>query len=241
MWAQLMQNDVSYILVQMPKPLRDMLDDSGGTLWVGGGCIRALVAGERLSDWDVFGTNAKDLQDAALRLHAAIPGCRFITTRNAYTLARPGKSAIQFIHRWVTPTPEEMMDIFDFTIAQASVVKVGPKWLGICSPRFYADLAGRRLIYTSPAREEEPGGSMVRARKFMRRGYDIPLESLGALCSRLVSGVRDGADFWTRSEEHRTRLLTALLREVDPLTVIDGEIVSDPADAVEDGDEATPA
>jgi hypothetical protein len=129
------------------------------------------------------------------------------------------------------------MESFDFTIAMAgfwwnptgeeetyienSEVKTRPagRWDSICDEHFYEDLAAKRLRYTCPQRNEDAGGSMLRVLKFYQRGYRIPLDSLGAVISRLVMGVDqnaivDGAE--ETIERQWAKVLTGLLREVDP-------------------------
>ena len=84
--------------------------------------------------------------------------------------------------------------------------------------RFYADLAAKRLIYRSPLRNEDAGGSLLRVLKFYQRGYRIPLNSLGAVIARLVNAVDEekiGA-FAGNHEQKLAKVLTALLHEVDP-------------------------
>ena len=87
------------------------------------------------------------------------------------------------------------------------------KWCSACDPRFYADLAAKRLVYRSPERNEDAGGSMLRVLKFYQRGYRIPLDSLGAVIARLIQGVKDPI---LLNEPKLARTLSGLLREVDP-------------------------
>jgi hypothetical protein len=67
---------------------------------------------------------------------------------------------------------------------------------------------------------EDAGGSMLRVRKFLQRGYSIQSVSLAGVISRLVGKL----DLQNKSygEKEIARIITGLLREVDPLTVVDG-------------------
>src|SRR3546814_3611509 len=86
-----------------------------------------------------------------------------------------------------------------FTVCQAAVWRTPDgHWCSTCSDRFYVDLAARRLVYTSPVRDEEAGGSMLRVIKYVKRGYSIQVDSLGRVIDRIVSAVR--------SEEHTSEL-----------------------------------
>jgi hypothetical protein len=126
------------------------------------------------------------------------------------------------VHRWTFSDALDVVPSFDFTIARAVFFWSGPlqRWCGFCDPNFYCDLAAKRLVYCSPVRNEDAGGSMLRVLKFYQRGYRIPLDSLGAVIARMCQGVNAEAG-WTlddtfRDEEQLGLKLTDLLREVDP-------------------------
>ena len=130
---------------------------------------------------------------------------------------------MQFIHRWTFQDPFEVAVSFDFSIAAAAVwYDVDRKvWLSDCDEMFYPDLAAKRLRYLSPVRNEDAGGSFLRMAKFLRRGYKISPESLGKLMARLNQGIKY-PDFLAKDEAWQAQVYTGLLREVDPLTIIDG-------------------
>ena len=120
-----------------------------------------------------------------------------------------------------------MIQSFDYTVAKAAVWCSGYstlpgrniEWKSICHDEFYADLAAKRLIYTSPQRNEDAGGSLLRMLKFYQRGYRIPLDSLAAVVARLVMGVDMDHLHAISSDKELAigKILTGLLHEVDPL------------------------
>lgn len=60
---------------------------------------------------------------------------------------------------------------------------------------------------------------MLRVLKYYQRGYRIPLDSLGAVISRVCRGFDfDKGDF--SDEEWRTKVITGLLFEVDPNGIV---------------------
>ncbi len=67
---------------------------------------------------------------------------------------------------------------------------------------------------------EDAGGSLLRVLKFYQRGYRIPLDSMGAVLARLCKAVDwdlvKGQGTATSWEEQAAKVLTGLLREVDP-------------------------
>lgn len=203
--------DLTWAVRRLPESVRDILKTTGPMIFLAGGYVRAVVAGERVSDIDLFAPSRTDAEEAA-KLLAGDEG-KVHETDNAFTVfTRP--VATQFIHRWTFGSPADAIASFDFTIAQAAIWWSGERWSSCCANRFYADLAAKRLVYTSPLRNEDAGGSMLRVLKFYQRGYRIPLDSLGAVISRLcqgVNGLRQGDEPWL------AKVLTGLLREVDPL------------------------
>lgn len=127
---------------------------------------------------------------------------------------------MQFIHRWKYDEPTKLLEELDFTVCQAAVWWANDSWQSLCSTSFYPDLAARRLVYTFPQREEESGGSMMRVRKFLGRGWRINADSLGGIMARVFMAVRLGK-LHDASESEIAKVITGLLREVDPLLIID--------------------
>jgi hypothetical protein len=210
-WPGLLQHDVHRCQLRLPKLVKELLRDPTLNLCVAGGYIRSCIANEPVNDIDLFSSSRVLAELAALRL---APGTPFHKTENAITVRMPNSPAVQFIHRWTFDRPERVIPSFDFTIARAAMWWDAPgnQWRTICDPRFYADLAAKRLIYCSPIRSEGAGGSMLRVLKFYQKGYRIPLDSLGAVIARLTKDVRAEA----QTETDIAKVITGLLREVDP-------------------------
>ena len=225
-----------------------LLKDRPGKVFIGGGYVRAIVANEHVNDIDLFTTD-KDSALSATRFLLGLkegeePGRKIHESANAFTV-RGLRVPVQIIHRWTYTDPAALMQSFDFTIAMAgfwweetgaeetyienSEVKTRPvgKWHSICDDRFYEDLAAKRLRYTSPQRNEDAGGSLLRVLKVYQRGYRIPLDSLGAVIARLVDNVdlkgievlvndQCPSNIGDTTEKRWAKILTGLLREVDP-------------------------
>lgn len=209
----LIHEDIAWCLRRLPRSVYKMLKESGPNLVLAGGFIRSVIAHEKPSDVDLFSPDTVKAELEARR-YAEKHG-RLITTDNAYTVVERGRISVQFIHRWTYSNPEDILKSFDFTIAMAAIWFDGVRWQSQCDERFYPDLAAKRLTYTSPKREEEPGGSMLRVLKFYQRGYRIPLDSLGYVMGRLFMAVDFKA---TGNSEYQVGMvLSGLLRNVDPL------------------------
>jgi hypothetical protein len=136
--------------------------------------------------------------------------------------------------------PEPLVESFDFTVCQAALWfnKRENQWESMIGDRFYPDLAARRLVYTYPQREEEAGGSMMRVRKFLARGWNIQADSLGGVMARVAMKVQwdrlagvDRQGLELSRERAAAEVITGLLYEVDPLLVVDGlDPIEDPGE-----------
>ena len=218
--------DLGFVVRRLPKDVRLLLEQYPGRLFLGGGFVRAVIAGEQPSDIDLFGETEPFLDACAQLLTAARgKGCRLHKTKNALTVLSIGRLTVQFITRWTFMEPEEVAKSFDFTICQAVIWRSGKSksdpWMSNCHPSFYQDLAARRLVYTCPSRDEEAGGSMLRIIKFTKRGYVCQVDTLAKVIARLVRAV-DTGKIDTMDEFATSFILCGLLREVDPLLALDG-------------------
>jgi hypothetical protein len=210
-------HDLLWCTRRLPKGLRALLQKYGASVFVAGGFVRSCVTNEKINDVDVFCASPEQATALALELVGGPPAeaeKRIHRTDNALSV-KGGRLLVQFIHRWTFATPADAIASFDFTIATGAIWWNGQHWRSTCHPAFYADLAARRLVYLSPVRNEDAGGSMLRVLKFYQRGYRIPLDSLGAVVARLVKGVK--GDTAHIEEPFLAKVFTGLLREVDPL------------------------
>jgi hypothetical protein len=210
---------------RLPKKLKKIMqsEEWGGSIFVGGGYLRAIVAGEKVNDVDVFVKSQKEAELLAYKL--AEDKRDVYRTDNAYTIKmRP--VPVQIIHRWVFEKPEDVAQSFDFTnccaVISCDVVKEEVEgkqsfkgsWKSYCDKRFYIDLASKRLIYRNPERNEDAGGSMLRVLKYYQKGYRIPLDSLADVIVRLLRPI--DLDRIKNDEKQLSKVITGLLREVDP-------------------------
>jgi len=237
----LLHHDLQFALLRCPKVLLQVMKQWGPRVVVGGGFLRASIAREDISDVDVF-TQSKDdayaLAELLVRLRLGYRPiasaddlakkaeedkavtARIHITDNAYTLTcfHP---VVQIIHRWTYRYPEDIIDSFDFTVAKAVFwhERENGNWRSLCHDRFYPDLAAKRIVYTSPIRNEDAGGSMLRVLKFYQKGYRIPLDSLGRVIARLCGAYEPTKEEWNArklDEGYMSKIFTGLLREVDP-------------------------
>jgi len=216
--AQLLTEDLTWCVSRLPNLLRKLIKERPNQLVVAGGYIRSCIANEKVNDIDVFSPSAGDAQLCVSILKLAGPDVlKVVKTENALTICTK-PYPVQFVHKWVFAKPEDVIPSFDFTVAKAAIWYDGNNWVSLCDDRFYLDLAAKRLVYCCPIRNEYAGGSMLRVLKFYQRGYRIPLDSMGAVIARLVQGVgmRMNSTPPESQEKQLAKVLTGLLREVDP-------------------------
>lgn len=224
---ELDKQDLSFAIIRLPKSLRKIMEDPAWSdrVFIGGGYLRSLIAGEKINDIDVFVKSKTDAELLSLKLSENKN--KIYKTDNAFTITDL-KPVVQIVFRWVFDKPEDVINSFDFTIACAVFFYRDKKWLGLVDNRFYRDLAAKRLVYRSPKRNEDAGGSALRVLKYYQKGYRIPIDSFGAVLARLLKDIdvnvipedlREGKeDYWLSLsyEEKLAWILTGLLKVVDP-------------------------
>jgi hypothetical protein len=217
---ELSRTDLMWMIRRAPRSVIDMMKERGSKIVCAGGFVRSCITNETVNDVDLFCQSKEDATAFANELYEKGRSSRAVfETDNAYTVQL--RFPVQFIHRWTFATPLDVVQSFDFTIASAAFWYDGESktWKSTCDDDFYSDLAGKRLVYRAPLRNEDAGGSLLRVLKFYQRGYRIPLDSFGAVIARLVNGVDfNRINQWKESDRERQlgTVLTGLLREVDP-------------------------
>ena len=214
--------DLNRIVGYIPTELADLMrsDFFRNKIFIAGGFIRAIIAGEKINDIDVFVDNVDNAQVAANILKGKN---ELIKTDNAFTIKT--RIPIQIIHRWNFNKPEDVINSFDYTISKSLVyfndlAERAIGWVGLCDDHFYEDLATKRLIYTKPIRNEDAGGSMIRVLKYYEKGYRIPLHSLSAVLARMTVWIdMDAIKSHNFSEESFDTAFKAVLYEIDPQVI----------------------
>lgn len=221
--SKLHPQDLSWCVRLLPPQVEDLLKSRPNELSVAGGYVRATIARETVSDIDIMSPTKDAALASALVLSKRCGEAKIHTTDNALTV-KVKPVPVQFITRWTFPCAAQAIESFDFTIAKAAIWWDGERWDSACHPDFYADLAAKRLVYTSPVRIEEAGGSLLRVLKFYQRGYRIPLDSLAAVVARLMESVKEdklpalvhGSMPLLSHEQAVARVVQGLLIQVDP-------------------------
>lgn len=216
--------DVYWCRRRLGEPMLKMMIDQGPNVVVAGGFIRSCVSGETIMDTDVFSPSKEQAKAFADSFVSISTHKKVHENANCYTVNMLF-GPVQFIHRWTFERPEDIIASFDFTIARAALWWDGKEWQSLCDDRFYADLAAKRLVYCSPVRVEDAGGSLLRVLKFYQRGYRITLDSLAAVIARIQGGVQEPEiDVESPREPQVAAQVLKLLCEVDPQPDPDGKI-----------------
>lgn len=176
---QLTKEVVDKVVATLPGPVKRCLRVS--RFFLAGGFIRSIVEGSEPNDIDLWVPSREKAEYYSKLLSGAIKKGRFIT-RNSISLP---SLRVQFVTRWMFDNPATLIDSFDFTIAQAAVYWDGDRWVGVCSDTFLEDTLAKKLVYTSPVREEDPAGSLLRVKKFLGRGFTISDDDLAKVVARV--------------------------------------------------------
>lgn len=220
---KLYEEDVRRVWSALPSQVRDAISHEGAIL--AGGFVRDTIAGVAPSDIDLFVRRIEDVGTIRRRV-AKLPGALACArTNNAITIKWADGPPVQIVSRWTYPEPEMIIADFDFTISMAAIW--ADKYSSIdsvCHPRFYADLAAKRLVYTRPDRIEDEGGSLLRAFSFSRRGYYIAPEDIAAVTARAMTAPQTRGllassepDDRAAAEKLIAPALLSALRTVDPV------------------------
>src|SRR5437762_2990119 len=106
------KHDLIMAVNRIPNALRTIMEKPKwhNKIFVGGGYLRSIVAGETVNDIDVFvstGLDAGLLADLLTK-----PNQDVVKTDNAYTIR--GAMPIQIIFRWLFDKVEDVSNSFDF-------------------------------------------------------------------------------------------------------------------------------
>ena len=185
MQGKLIGPDLRKVTDSLPEEVLELLRADNG-VYLAGGYIRAMLLEEEPKDIDLFFSYTNL---AFLYIYSSFlvnKGYSSFTTDNAITFRKQGCKPIQFITRWGTMGPSQLLESFDFTIAQACVCNTvdNSGFTSVVSDSFYRDILLKKLVYTSPKRNEERAGSFLRMLKFLKRGYTADDETIAKVIAR---------------------------------------------------------
>lgn len=219
--------DLVACLARLPKELAKAITEPefAGKVFIAGGFVRAIVAGEPVNDIDVFVSDAKLADQLTVRLLkkeldvAPTLGRlnTIYTTDNAYTL-RTFSPVIQIIRNRTYKDAFDIVHNFDFSVVAAAFYWHATKkqWASLTHGSFYKDLAAKRLCYLNPSHHDNAAGSLLRVLKFYKLGYHIPVESLSGVLARLAKSQSFGVGLERTEYALKTEL-------IDTFRAIDGK------------------
>jgi hypothetical protein len=250
MMRQLDPHDLNWALRLLPRQVKELME-AHSEIILGGGFIRSAVQGERPNDIDLFvpsealarqyaqelAGNKKFLETGNAYSVSKVGG-HFVQFVHRWTYSNPRALLESFDFTiacaavWYAEYCQHQDSVVTTQMGNICTrcllcdplkeIRQGGCWLSEVDDNFYSDLAAKRLVYRSPQRNEDAGGSFLRLLKFYHRGFRSPLDSLGGIIARLVGGIDEDKltgfieDQGMTREQGRTRILTSLLVEVDP-------------------------
>lgn len=145
---------------QALEAIKALIPNTSVSYWIAGGAITSAVCREKINDYDVFSPNPDKLIEALDRTTATVT---FKT--EDFTNFKIGKMKVQVIKKIQPLTPEDTIEVFDYTIVCAAMRLNGDL---IVHDRFWQDIATRRLVVNSLP---YPLKSMERMAKYATRGF----------------------------------------------------------------------
>lgn len=219
---ELNRQDVVDCIEKLPIKVRRLIEENGEGIILAGGYIRAIIQREEIKDIDLFVkgkiTARIFAQQMAVDKYDIFD---YIETDNAITVKNLS-IPVQFVYNRIYANPLDIIKSFDFTVCQAMIWydQESSLWLSQCSDSFYPDLEAKRITYLSPIRDEDAGGSMLRVLKYYKKGYTIPLNSLGAVLSRLFISVQKRNDGIVKDEKEIAKSISGFLFQADPSSLL---------------------
>jgi len=140
-------------------------------LMLGGGFIKDIIAGATPNDIDLWCRDSDRCGMAAMMYVAKIGG-DIGWGDFAGTVTQNGSFPVAFIYNRPYPTPEALVDSFDYSVCRAAIWWNGFFWESIIDVGFRRDVATRRLSYREGRREEvHPDLVVGRLAHLIRKGY----------------------------------------------------------------------
>jgi hypothetical protein len=215
-------DEVKRIVAELPDKVERIMKKYPTEIRVGGGMPRSVLDDDDIKDIDIFVSSRLNPKHIALELMDGTDEIRM--TENALTIVSDSGfiPPIQVIQRWQYDTLGQLLEAFDFTIAQIAISYDDNGFYGASSEAFRADLEVKRLTYLSPIRDEVPGGSLLRVLKFHRRGYRINVTEYAKVITRMLRDVdweeilRKYPQSSVPFDEEVCRIIESRLFEVDP-------------------------
>jgi len=152
-------------------------------LSIAGGFVRDTIGGYPVKDIDVFFWSDGQLNDA--KEVASIHGGELTVTPQSYTYAsksgeHPPVSLIKDIG---CPIFNDRIQDFDFECCMGEITFYRGAWEGCMSEQFLDDVKAKRLTFTGQVSfpDDNGIGAMIRAVKFVGRGWSIDTPNLLAI------------------------------------------------------------
>lgn len=157
-----------YILTKgMPNSIYVMLRNAKAI--VAGGAVRAVFAGEKISDYDVFVDSQQTVD--ALREGFCGDGCELFISPSAMTYSSPGETTIQVVTlpELVGLNASQIIQTFDYSVCTGAYDFASEEF--VLGDIFLEDVARRTMRYNIAC--GYPLCAMFRIRKYLEKGYKI--------------------------------------------------------------------
>lgn len=200
---RLSDSDLNRVVSRIPKEIRLLMESSAPEdsknkgIFLAGGFVRSCVSRESIEDIDLFTTDLETSDFLFKRIlqsgNQNLSSSHVVETENSITFPLHSPP-IQVVRKTFAPTPDKLIELFDFTVCSAVVFYHSSEfqrgyWTSRVHNNFYSDLASKTLVLSCENRGVESLENLVRALKFSSRGYVLHKESLVKIISFIVSDL----------------------------------------------------
>lgn len=137
--------------------------------YLAGGAITSIFTNNDINDFDLFFRHKEDI---AHFLHEESYGTNF-KSDYAITIAKDGKT-IQLIYKKEYPTAQDVLNSFDFSVCMGCYDFSTEEF--VLGDTFLEDLASKSIHFNP--KTDSPIMSLIRVKKYINKGYDIPVPEM---------------------------------------------------------------
>lgn len=137
--------------------------------YLAGGAITSIFTNKDINDYDIFFKHKKDIV-RFLNKESYITNFK---SDYAITITKNGKT-IQLIYKHEYPTAQDVLNLFDFSVCMGCYDFSTEEF--VLGDAFLEDLASK-TIHFNP-KTDSPIMSFIRIKKYINKGYDIPVPEM---------------------------------------------------------------
>lgn len=165
--------------------------------WLAGGALRASIIGEKIQDYDIFGSSIESLSEFVSNNLKGYRRTHFSDNVDSY---RKGKIKVQIIKGKLYTDMESCIQDFDFTVSMFAYN--GVRFIG--SPEAIIDLFKKKIVINK-IKEGYEFDTLRRLQKYIQYGFSICNEGMKKIGESFANAKKESLEnqfqfYWDGSE-----------------------------------------